>query len=403
VELFQSLLAGTGSATFELIRGLYDDQNANSTPPLLRYRGIPTYPSPHAFQLFSTYFVPEAPGGADPFPLFMDPAQSAKVTWRPCPEVPRRFFDTEPGLCVTVTGGTVQKVTRQNDSAALPYSRPRKDGATPGGRMVGTTQTVLQLQDGDRREEFSLRTEWGVTKPTPLPERPVSPALTWRALFPEGAPALDMKHAYFAVPLFPEDDRMVEDAMTQPLALEQTLDYFERLSARPNRSGSLGNVLIHNWDLLLSEIIHPTEDQDYTVLYTRPEFAQRQAHRLWDQTAASGRLSNLRRVAFLQADQHQQTAYTKSYGLLYCWIPFEQYRQRAECERSLEAVSKALISGGSAILSGPPWLKDVCSRVALRVLASDPIAETAGVRMHRAILPKARVNPEATLYLVQKM
>jgi hypothetical protein len=108
-------------------------------------------------------------------------------------------------------------------------------------------------------------------------------------------------------------------------------------------------------------------------------------------------------VAFLQAERHQQTAYTKSYGLLYCWIPFEQYRQRAECERSLEAVSKALVSGGSAILAGPPWLKDVCSRVALRVLASDPIAETAGVRMHRAILPKARVNPEATLFLVQKM
>jgi len=51
VELFQSLLAGTGSATFELIRGLYDDQTAGGPPRLLRYRGIPTYPSPQAFQL----------------------------------------------------------------------------------------------------------------------------------------------------------------------------------------------------------------------------------------------------------------------------------------------------------------------------------------------------------------
>lgn len=402
VELFQSLLAGTGSATFELIRGLYDDQSTNSMPRLLRYRGIPTYPSPQAFQLFSTYFVPEAPGGADPFSLFMDPGQSAKVTWRPRPEVPRRFFDAERGLCVTVTGGAVQKVTRQNDSAALPYSRSRKDGSASGGRMVGTTQTSLQLQDGDRREEFPLRMEWGVTKPEPLPELSASPALTWRALFPDGAPALDVNRAYFAVPLFPEDDRMVEDVMTQPLALEQTLDYLERLSTAPSRSGSLDNVLVHNWDLLLAEIIDPTKNQDYTVLYTHPEFAQRQAQRLWDQTAASGRLSNLRRVAFRPADRHQQAAYTKSYGLLYCWVPFEQYRQRAECERSLEAVSKALASGGLAILAGPPWLKDVCSRIALRLLASDPIAETAGVRMHRAILPKARVNPEATLFLVQK-
>ncbi len=105
---------------------------------------------------------------------------------------------------------------------------------------------------------------------------------------------------------------------------------------------------------------------------------------------------------FLPADRHQQTAYAKSYGLIYDWIPFEQYRRRAECERIVETVSKALFTGGSAILAGPPWLKDVCSRVALRLLASDPVAETAGVRMHRAILPEARVNPEATLFLVQK-
>ena len=40
VELFKSLLPGTGSAAFELIRGLYDDQNPQN-PRLLQYRGIP--------------------------------------------------------------------------------------------------------------------------------------------------------------------------------------------------------------------------------------------------------------------------------------------------------------------------------------------------------------------------
>ena len=33
VELFQSLLPGTGSAVFELIRGLYDDQNEGKPAP----------------------------------------------------------------------------------------------------------------------------------------------------------------------------------------------------------------------------------------------------------------------------------------------------------------------------------------------------------------------------------
>jgi hypothetical protein len=124
---------------------------------------------------------------------------------------------------------------------------------------------------------------------------------------------------------------------------------------------------------------------------------------LWDQAAASGNLANIQRVAFLAADRHHNAAYAKSYGLIYSWIPFERYRQRADCERTVAAVSKALASGGHAILVGPSWLGEACSRVSLRVLGSDPIAETAGVRMHRAILPKARINPEATLYLLQKM
>jgi hypothetical protein len=402
VELFQSLLAGTGSATFELIRGLYDDQTAGGPPRLLRYRGIPTYPSPQAFQLFSTYFVPEAPGGADPFSLFMEPARSALVTWWPRPDAPHRYFDTDHGLCVTVTAGALSKVTRQDDSSALPFGRPRKDGFAPGGRMVGTTTAALQLQDGDHREELPLRPEWGVTKATPLPALSTSPQATWRALFPDGAPELDMKRAYFAVPIYPDDDTLVEDAMTQPLALEHILDYLERLSGTPGRSGPPDSVLIHDWDLLLPELINCADNRDYVVLYTRPEFAQRQAQRLWDQAVASGHLPNLQRLSFLQADRHRDRAYAESYGMIYRWIPFDWYKQRADCEQNLALVSKALASGGFAVLAGPPWLGDACSRVSLRVLASDPIAGTAGVRMHQAILPKARINPEATLYLMQK-
>src|SRR5438105_1320602 len=112
-----------GGTVFALIRGLYYDQNTGGSPRVLRYRGVPTYPSPQAFQLFSNYFSPEvqerdaswpgthlmgACGGgvkmesADPFPLFMDPARSAEVTWRPRSDVPHRFMDQELSLSVTV-------------------------------------------------------------------------------------------------------------------------------------------------------------------------------------------------------------------------------------------------------------------------------------------------------------
>ncbi|HZC81942.1 MAG TPA: hypothetical protein VE222_09555, partial [Nitrospiraceae bacterium] len=94
VELFQSLLPGTGSAVFELIRGLYDDQNEGQPNPRpLRYRGIPTYPSKAAFRLFSSFFTPQASGGDNPFVLFMNPERSHHVTWLPADMPPIRYFD----------------------------------------------------------------------------------------------------------------------------------------------------------------------------------------------------------------------------------------------------------------------------------------------------------------------
>jgi len=104
--------------------------------------------------VFSAYFVPEAPGGADPFPLFMDPSRSSEVIWKPRPDTPRRYLDFAQGVCGDCRCGTVQKVTKLNDPMAIPYTRRRKDGGAPGGRMVGTTSTALQLQDGERLEEI---------------------------------------------------------------------------------------------------------------------------------------------------------------------------------------------------------------------------------------------------------
>jgi hypothetical protein len=403
VELFQSLLAGTGSAAFELIRGLYNDQNEGPAPRLLRYRGIPTYPSSQAFQLFSTYFQPQGPGGADPFPLFMDPEKSGEVLWSPRTDTPRRYWDLAQGLSVTVSEGAVQKVTRRNDPAALPYGRARKDGFAPAGRMVGATKDTLQLQDGDSREEIPIRPEWGITQETPLPASSATGRSTWRDLFPDGVPALDPTRAYFAVPFYPEDDAVVEEAATQPLVMEQTLDYFERMNGVNPSSGPPQAVLIHNWDAVIAECLESLPDSGCTVLYTRPEFAQRQAQRAWDHAAAAGRLPSLLRVSFLPADRHRERTYAKTHDLIFSWIPFAQYRGRTECEREVSAVAHALAPGRFAIVVGPPWLGETCSNIALRVLASDPVAETAGVRMHRAILPNARVNPEATLYLLQKM
>ena len=269
--------------------------------------------------------------------------------------------------------------------------------------MVGTTPTALQLQDGERLEEIPLRPEWGVTRTDPLPARPTASVSTWRALYPEGVPVLDTKRAYCAVPLYPDDETMVDEVATLPLVVEHALEYLDRVAAATKGAAAFKSVLIHNWDSVLAECLDLAQDRNYTVLYTRPEFAQRQAQRVWDQAAATGTLANLRRIVFLDAARHQGAAYGKSYGLIYGCVPFEQYRQRTDCERQLGAVSKALAPEGVAIMVGPLWLGEVCPRVSLRVRVADPVAETPGFRMHRAILPKARVNPDATLFLFQKM
>ena len=101
VELFKSLLPGTGSAVFELIRGLYDDQNqGNPIPRPFQYRGIPTYPSEAAFRLFSSFFTPQAPAGSNPFTLFMNPEQSNQVIWLPAATPPIRYFDQRAGAAL---------------------------------------------------------------------------------------------------------------------------------------------------------------------------------------------------------------------------------------------------------------------------------------------------------------
>ena len=163
VELFQSLLAGTGSAVFELIRGLYDDQNTGESPRVLRYRGIPTYPSPQAFRLFSTYFVPEAKHAADPFSVFMDPARSAEVAWRPRSDPPHRFMDEEHALCVTVAA-SIYKVTKGTDPTALPYMRPTTQSAAAEDRLVGVTKGALVLQNGEPSRDHSSQTRMGHLK-----------------------------------------------------------------------------------------------------------------------------------------------------------------------------------------------------------------------------------------------
>lgn len=392
VELFQSLLPGTGSAVFELIRGLYDDQNQIGAARPLRYRGIPTYPSPQAFQLFSTYFLPECPGSSDPFSLFMDSTRSAEVTWRPRPHMPLRFIDREQGLCVTVAAGSVQKVTMRDDPAALPFGRSKGHRLPPGGRLVGATKDSLQLQDGDQRVQMALKPQWGITEQSPLSTFPFR--TTWRSLFPEGPPKIDAQQAYFAVPLYPDDASVVDETGTQSLAMDQIIEYLDRIETGKN-------VLIDQWDPVIAECLEAIVPRSCLILFKRPELAQRQAQRIWDHAAMSGDLSSLNTVRMIPVPE-SRAANDRGYELVFRWIPFNQYTERQELDKSLQEIAAALKNGSHAIVAGPPIIEQAAAPAGLMLLASSAIAGSSGAGLLRSILPHACIRPDATLFLFRK-
>ena len=111
VELFQSTLPGTGGAVFEFIWGIYNDQSREEKLAPLRYRGLPTYPSKEAFNIFSAFFEPKGPEGKNIKTVFMDPQTSHEITWTPQKNPPVRYFSEEQKVAITAQDGYLYKVT----------------------------------------------------------------------------------------------------------------------------------------------------------------------------------------------------------------------------------------------------------------------------------------------------
>ncbi len=223
VELFQSLLPGTGSAVLELIHALHEDQSADQPLPL-RYRGVPTYPSEAAYRLFSGFFSPQYSKGEDPFRVFMDPARSQEVVWLPAHDIPKRYFDQGRSLCVTVKGGRVQKLTFANDLSGMSFLAPNRLGQAPCGKTVTVVKGKIHVGQGAVQSPIDPQVSWGtlVDWDGPLEEYP---SLTWQAFFKQGLPPIDARSAFSAVLLYPEDDAVIEEASCHPFVG----DYIEDL------------------------------------------------------------------------------------------------------------------------------------------------------------------------------
>ncbi len=403
VELFQSLLPGTGSAALELIRALYDDQNRGEPQPLpLRYRGIPTYPSEAAFRLFGAFFAPTAPGGQAPFPIFMDVPRSHEVLWLPKPDPPRRHFDPSHDLCVTIANQTVLKATIATDSTGLSYGR-----VPANGRVLEIGDRTLILRDGQQRIDIPLPESFGPVRETGEEERTrieryLANAAGWRNLFVPGPPTVAVGEAFSAVLLYPDDDREIDEPASQPFVADHLEDLRSDSTVAPHLAGAK-TCLIVNFDAAVAACLDLNRSREYLVLYTRAAYAQKQAQALWTRLEQGNLTGQAHRIKFAVMGADILDTGSVRHDLVYDWIPFGLHEDENRLNAAVAWAAGAMQAGGLCFMVGPPAVRSLLKNHRLHLVKADPVEQLPTFRMHRTILPRAKLRGGLTLYYARKI
>ncbi len=402
VELFKSLLPGTGSAAFELIRGLYDDQNPQN-PRTLQYRGIPTYPSAGAFGLFSNFFTASHRGGENPLTVFMDPPRSHEVDWLPNPHPPVRHVDPRHRICLTVKQGNVLKVTKTDDASGLPFVPPNHQGFVPCGKRVAVASGHLHLDDHRTAHKIALQPAWGISRPMERQtgnQAVVNKKSSWEGFFSDGVPVVSPREAYSAVLLYPEDETPVGDLASQPFVADFLSDFIEEDQRLAVQVGQSGHVLIHGFDGVIGSLLAFNRLRSTTIVYSRGAYAQKHAQAAWNQLARNNRLDRQISYRFLSEDSFRYGAST--YDLMYVWLPFTSYDDAARLKDHLRRISDALRPNGLAFLAGSDSLSSIVSGLSLEIMFSDLVAHFQPFRMHKSILPKATLHSRLSVWILKK-
>lgn len=402
VELFLSLLPGTGSATFELIRGLYDDQNPHAPFPL-RYRGIPVYPSEGAFRLFSAFFTPSTQTAESPREVFLNPDRSQEVEWNPSPHYPVRYLDEDQRLGVTVHNHSLQKVTHWDDPSGLPYlavsesGRPASDGR---GALVNNYQE-LALHDGQQVNQYRVRPSWQLANPVALPQwQP--PLSSWRDCFPHDPPVLTPRQAFSAILLYPDTQEEIGEKESQPFVFDFLDDFLEEHPEILRRRGEAKRILLSHCEAALGSCMKWAQPQHYTLWYTWPEFSQKYAQQIWNTLNRANRLAWIRNIQFLPFQEELPDRQQSAFDFIYLWIPFSDYAHPNRTKRWTELFVNHLSPSGIGCIAGPTRLGEIFQRLRLPVVHAEQGESLPTFRIHQTILPYGRLHSELTVWIVQK-
>jgi hypothetical protein len=403
VELFKSLLPGTGSAVLELIRALYDDQQrGRSALRPLRYRGIPPYPSEAAFRLFSAFFTPQSGGAGDPFVDFMNPSKSHVVTWLPADHPPVRYFDGRQGVCITVKDGVAQKAILTADTGGLAYVNPLGRRVLPLDRSLRIDGQQLILKDREQEMIVSLPTGLHV-QTAPSPEQPMSP-IDWRTVFVPELSGIHPCEAFGAVLLYPEGSEEISELAAQPFVA----DYLDDLGEQDREIGRIRSlaerVAVVNGDAVISTCVLFDRPRDYTVSVHHMAYAQRQAQQLWTQCAEINRWDWLPRIRMGAADVMEDSiARHGPFDLLYLWISYDTFNSLTTMATTLARASQVVRRGGDAFVVGPVGVQAALTSEPWQVCWSESVAALPTFTMHKTILPNARLKTGLTLFHLRRV
>ena len=273
--------------------------------------------------------------------------------------------------------------------------------AAPFERSVTVAKGMLTLQDRDRRTDIPIQPAWGALQESPVEKRPLAPE-GWRSFFGGPPPQVTPQEAFSAVLLYPDDEAEIGEVASQPFVADYIQDSFEQDPQLASHLGKATHILIDNFDGAIKTCINPDKPGHYTVLYTKPAYAQKQAQSLWSELVHSQRYDLAKNISLVPAASRPD-AYRKPHDLLFLWIPFSIFADAIAQHETVKTIPAALGQGGLAFIVGPALLhSSLHMQPQLHVINVEAVDTLPTFQMHRTILPKARLKQELTLFHIIK-
>ena len=266
----------------------------------------------------------------------------------------------------------------------------------PYDRSVQVQESQVILRDRTGESVFRM--------PLACPAAPMAPAagaispVDWRSVFGQAMPAVQPADAFGAVLLYPDNETEIAELPAQPFVA----DYLDDVSEQDREIGAIvaraEHIGIQNGDAVIATCIPFDRPRAVTVWYRQPAHAQKQAQQLWTQCAAIQHWEWLTRIRFLP-DQPAALA-SPSCDLVYQWVPYEAWQSAGALTALAEQLRRVVRSGGNAFVVGPAQLRDLLARQKFLLRWDEAVDTLPTFRMHRTILPKARLKAGLTLFHV---